>query len=175
AIPADCCSGLLAHAEKLKPGQEKSLAFANGEYGWVKLEANHPAHIYSLDDKARRLAIKSFKKKGSYLHPYLLFLDKRGTPILAVNNLFQRRYPETWYRYGYVEGSLLAPADASYVVVYLSYETGSRETGMVPLADPALVPEPDATPAAHGELTLSASIDQTQVDKGQADKEPEVQ
>lgn len=155
AIPADCCLALLAHAEKLKPGKQRTLAFAAGEYGWIKLAAAHPAHIYALDAKAKRLFVRSYKERGGYLHPYLLLLDASGAPILAVNNFFQQRYPESWYRYGYVEGSVQLPPKTAYVVVYLPYESGSRETGMVPLADPSLVPEPDATPAAHGELTLS--------------------
>lgn len=159
AIPADCCTHLLAHAEKLTLDTQRSLTFANGSYGWLQLAQAHPAHIYSLGAKAKRLFIKSYKQRGNYLHPYLLFLDASGTPLLAVNNLFQRRYPETWYRYGYVEGSVLTPAKAAYVVVYLSYETGSRELGMVPQADPTLVPEPDATPAGQGQLTFAVAPD----------------
>jgi hypothetical protein len=156
AIPADCCTDILEYADKLKSGKNKSLHFHAGEYGWIHLSQPHPAHIYRLGDKVKRLVIKSFKQEGHYLHPYLLFLDAKGVPLLAVNNLFQRRYGETWYRYGYVQGSVTVPDKVAYAVFYLPYETGSKEKGMEPCTAPSLVPETDATPYGNGELLIAA-------------------
>lgn len=154
AIPADCCLAILPHAEKLKTGKEQSLHFIAGEYGWIQLEAAHPAHVYALDAKAGRLLVKSYKHAETYLHPYLLFLDQAGTPILAVNDLFERRYPETWYRYGFVEGAVPVPSGSAFVVVYLPYETGSRVRGMEPMKSAQVAAEPDAKPAGRGDLLL---------------------
>lgn len=155
-IPANCCRHLIKYADKLTASSEKPLHFTKGEFGWIQLAATHPAHIYLLGKQVKRITIKSYKKADGYLHPYLLLLNKSGTPLLAVNNLFQRRYDETWYRYGYVEGSVTIPAKAAYAILYLPYETGSRATGMQPIAVPSLQPETNSKPAKNGELLVTA-------------------
>lgn len=155
-VPADCCLAILPHAEKLATGKDRTLHFTGGEYGWIETDRAHPAHVYKLDAKAGRLLIRSYKNSGGYLHPWLLFLDPAGTPMLAVNELFERRYPETWFRYAFVEGTVPVPAGSAFVVVYLPYESGDRKTGMVSVTVPSLGAETDAQPAGSGELLLQA-------------------
>ncbi len=155
AVPADCCRALLPHADPLKLGDDAVLRFEPGSYGWITLSQRHPAHLYELDEKAQRLRVISYKQNGHYLHPFLLFLNQQGTPVMAVNNFFQRRYSETWFRYSYVEGDLPIPDNAHFAVLYLPYEGGGPKVGMQPVMAVNLLAEKDAKPTKKGELVVS--------------------
>lgn len=154
AVPSNCCVNLLKAATPLASGEQQVLHFSEGEYGWIYMRVPHPAHMYSLQNSAEVLVVKTYKKDGKYLHPYVLFLDAEGVPLLAVNNLFQRRYKETWYRYGYLQGRMTVPKKAAFVVFYLPYESSNSKHEMMRVPAPTLVPERGASLGAQGLLVI---------------------
>lgn len=155
AIREDCCLDIIKYADPLKVGKKDAFRYGPGEYGWITMDQTRPARVYQLDGKEQRLVIQSYKENGHYLHPYLLMLDGQGLPMMAVNNIFQRRYPETWFRYAYVEGSVVLPDDAAWLVIYLPYVTGSRQEGMRLTGEQPDQPETDVTVSTKGELVIS--------------------
>lgn len=155
AIREDCCLDILKYADTIKKGKKDAFRYQAGEYGWIMLDQTRPARVYNLSENERRLVLQSYKENGHYLHPYLLLLDEQGVPMMAVNNIFQRRYPETWFRYSYVEGSVTLPDEAAYLVIYLPYVTGSRKEGMSLTGEQPDQPESDAAVSTKGELVVS--------------------
>lgn len=154
-IPADCCAHTLEQASKLEAGAEQQLGFAPGETTWIRLDQPRPARVLALTAKTGRLELRSFIHDDAYLSPRLLLLDEKGIPVLKVDNIFTRRYPENWHRFGYFQGELPLSAGHAYVVVFLPY--GRWDDGRV-LDDGSLdgVSEGGARAALRGELVVRA-------------------
>lgn len=62
---------------------------------------------------------------------------------MLVDQPFSRRYPETWYRYGYLQGTLEKDQGQHYLVVFLPYLQGRDGTDGLKLV-------------TEGELVLTA-------------------
>ncbi|KAF0810559.1 hypothetical protein A167_00839 [Alcanivorax sp. S71-1-4] len=138
-VAADCCRELLADAETLRPGQEVMLTFNTGQAQQIRVgQRLVPARVLTLRREVAEIRVLSFKQHGRYLHPQLLLLDEQGVPVLQVDNVFTRRFPETWARYAYIDGTLPREAGHRYLVVYLGYADGGLP-GLVTEADSELV------------------------------------
>lgn len=145
-VAADCCLAAMDEAQTLRPGQERLLRY-NGEQStrvaiggaWL------PARVLALSEDVREVRVLSFKQRGSYLHPQLLMLDELGRPVLQVDNVFTRRFPESWSRYAYIEGTLGREPGQRYLVVYLGYAEGGL---------PGLLAEPDSELAIEGSVVV---------------------
>lgn len=162
-IKADCCRHLIAGADSLDAGKEQRVKFLPVS-GWVEVGGEHPARVFRLGKGARMLTLQSFVTTGGFVAPGMLFLDKNGTPVLKVANIFQRRYPETWYRYSFYQGKMSCPSDAAYVLLYLPYAGRQGKNRAVRL------PETDASPdmpalRLKGDLVLTAMSAPAQADE----------
>lgn len=143
AIRADCCQHLLAGAEQIKPGKDKLLAFAD-ESEALAGEQRYRAQVLALAEGVDQVELKAFIRQKGYLSVQLLWLDEQGRPLLLVDQPFSRQYPETWYRYGYLEGTLPREPGQHYLVVFLPYFQDEPATdGLLKVLE--------------GELLLSAS------------------
>ncbi|MCC1498304.1 YgdI/YgdR family lipoprotein [Alcanivorax sp. 1008] len=154
-VPERCCDGPLKQAVSLKPGLEALVSFSPPWY-WVSMPDRHPAVAFRIEPGIAALRLQTFLTGVGYLHPQAVFLDQDGAPILLVDNLFARRYPETWSRLGYLEGELPVEKGSVWLVLYLGY-AGVSDRGR-----PELVPgeylwaEPSAPLALKGELVVRA-------------------
>lgn len=65
--------------------------------------------------------IRSFVKKGVF-YPVVLMLDKNREPTRYINDAVTEYHPETWDRYGYIEGRIkISPRSGErYMVVFSS-------------------------------------------------------
>jgi len=129
-IDADCCQDLLPKAVELDTKGSTDVEFSQAQFQRLSLAAGSPSwpvRIYTLPPDIGAVVVKSYKKKKQYLHPQLLLLDDTGTPVLQVGNVFSKRYPETWARHGYVEGTVTMEPNFSYLLLYLGYEAGQYE------------------------------------------------
>lgn len=120
ALRADCCQHLLAEAQSLESGKEALLAFGADTPVLVG-ESAYRARIYSFPDEVSRVSLMAFIRKQGYLAVELLWLDKDGLPVMLVDQPFSRKYPETWYRYGYLQGTVEKEPGQYYLVVFLPY------------------------------------------------------
>lgn len=145
-VEAGCCLALLEEAQALRPGKERLLQYTAGQSARIYLGGSWlPARVLALSDELSGVRVLSFKQHGRYLHPQLLLLDEQGQPLLQVDNVFTRRFPESWLRYAYIEGTLPREPGQRYLVVYLGYAEG----GM-----PGLVGEPDSELAIEGSVVV---------------------
>lgn len=119
-LRADCCLHLLESAQELTPGSENLVEFDADSQQMVG-ESAYRAVAYKLGDELTGLTLNAFVKKQGYLAAELLWLDQNGTPVMLVDQPFSRKYPETWYRYGYLQGTLEREAGQHYLVVFLPY------------------------------------------------------
>lgn len=119
-IRADCCLHMLEAAESLDPGSEQLVAFDDDSLRMAG-ENGYRAIAFSLAKGVSGLTLNAFVKKKGYLAVELLWLDAEGTPVMLVDQPFSRKYPETWYRYGYLQGTLEREAGQQYLVVFLPY------------------------------------------------------
>ncbi|KGD65748.1 hypothetical protein Y5S_00972 [Alcanivorax nanhaiticus] len=120
AIRADCCSHLLETAKPLEAGDERLVSFDGGSETMVGENA-YRVHAYRMDDKLRGVTLNAFVKGEGYLAAEVLLLDAQGVPVMLVDQPFSRKYPETWYRYGYLQGTLERETGQQYLVVFLPY------------------------------------------------------
>lgn len=127
-VPADCCRHLIEDAGLLERGSNIRLRFKQVRH--VKLDRDRPARVLRLGPEVGALEIRSFIRENQYLAPRLLVLNAEGRPILKINNMFTRYYPENWARYGYMGGRVERSRDFAYLVFYLPYavmdENGPR-------------------------------------------------
>ncbi|MEE4249455.1 MAG: hypothetical protein V2I38_02605, partial [Alcanivoracaceae bacterium] len=132
-VPERCCDGLLKQASSLKPGLEELVSFDPPWY-WVSMPDRHPAVALRLEPGIAALRFQTFLTGRGYLHPQAVFLNQDGVPMLLVDNLFARRYPETWSRLGYLEGEVPVEKGAVWLVLYLGYAgaSGSDRPELVP-------------------------------------------
>lgn len=120
ALRADCCQHLLEESHSLESGKEALIAFGADTPVMVG-ESAYRARIYSFPDEVNRVSLMAFIRKQSYLAVELLWLDKAGLPVMLVDQPFSRKYPETWYRYGYLQGTVEREPDQHYLVIFLPY------------------------------------------------------
>lgn len=119
-IRADCCLHMLEAARPLSSGSEQLVAFDDGSL-LMAGDNGYRAIVFSMDEGISGLTLNAFVKKKGYLAVELLWLDAEGTPVMLVDQPFSRKYPETWYRYGYLQGTLEREAGLQYLVVFLPY------------------------------------------------------
>lgn len=143
SLRADCCLHMLEVADTLNKGGEVLVKF--GQDSPVLMgEIPYRAMVLELDAEVSSVVLKAFIKKQSYLAVQLLWLDAKGFPTLLIDQPFSRKYPENWYRYGYLQGTLEPKSGQRYLVVFLPYLKG--------------VPGTDGLrKEIKGELLLSAS------------------
>ncbi|MCG8393411.1 MAG: MalM family protein [Pseudomonadales bacterium] len=120
ALRADCCRHLLEQAEELESGSERVVSFGSDSQVMVG-DTPYRAVALAPASGADTITLRAFIRKQGYLAVELLWLDEKGEPVLLVDQPFSRRYPETWYRYGYLEGTLQREAGQRYLVVFLPY------------------------------------------------------
>ena len=148
AISADCCGHLPAHAQLLESGREVAFRFSEAERPSMAWQGSHtPVQVLRFSDELAAWRVISYKRPGGYLHPFALLLDEAGAPVLLVNNLFSRRYPETWYRYGFLQGTIAREPEHHYLVLYLPYDENNLSLGGV-------VAETDVPLSMTGELSV---------------------
>ncbi|WP_162925744.1 hypothetical protein [Isoalcanivorax indicus] len=145
-ISAACCRALPEQARDLRGGRELLLRFAPGAAPQLQVgEQQHPAQVVRLAEDVMAVEVISYKGRDGYVHPQILVLDEQATPVLQVNNVFTRRYPETWSRYGFITGTLPREAGQRYLVVYIGYSDDQT---------PGFVPETDSPLRTQGEVLL---------------------
>jgi hypothetical protein len=151
-VPADCCAHTMSQADTLKAGREVRLEPAGSEES-IRLDAVTPAVTLKLAADVATLRLRGFiAASGDYLAPGLVFLDAAGTPVLLVDRPYQRRYPETWYRYAFFEGRVEVPPGAVFASFFLPYAAREGATGVQIL--PQLQQTYDPPPGLEGEFTV---------------------
>lgn len=142
-VPQLCCRAPLSAAVTLKVGEEQLLSFDSPPWQWVSMPTPHPAVAVKLDVDVHTVRVQSFLRESGYVHPQAVFLDRNGIPLLLVDNIFARHYPENWNRFAYLEGDVPVEDEARWVVFYLGYATQSGQgrpqlmPGDYPWADPS--------------------------------------
>ena len=119
-LRADCCLHLLESAETLKVGSETLVGFHAGGPHMVGAEP-YLAKVFELQEGVSGVTLNAFIRKSGYLAAELLWLDADGSPVMLIDQPFSRKYPETWYRYGYLQGTLEREKGQHYLVVFLPY------------------------------------------------------
>tara|TARA_Y100000588_G_C14111892_1_gene863391 strand:- start:88 stop:903 length:816 start_codon:yes stop_codon:yes gene_type:complete len=119
-IRQDCCLHLLEEATELAAGEEMLITFDQDSPVMLGDEPLKAMALKVAKDIAT-LDLKAFIRKQDYVAAQLLWLDEAGRPILLIDQPFSRKYPETWYRYGYLQGTLLRESGQRHLVVFLPY------------------------------------------------------
>ncbi|MBU86146.1 hypothetical protein [Alcanivorax sp.] len=126
-IRQDCCLHLLDETETLGAGQETLITF--GPDSPVLLgDQPFKAKALKLAENVNSLDLKAFIRKKDYVAAQLLWLDEQGRPLLLVDQPFSRKYPETWYRYGYLQGTFPRESGQRHLVVFLPYQKEQPST-----------------------------------------------
>jgi hypothetical protein len=128
-VPADCCRHLVEDAAVLREGTNTRLRLDGSLL--IRLDRDRPATVVRLGPGIGVIEVKSYLRKQSFLAPQLLVLNKEGFPILKVDSLFTRHYPENWARHGFMQGRMERAPSFAYLVFYLPYavigEEGMRQ------------------------------------------------
>ncbi|SEF63467.1 hypothetical protein SAMN04515663_102310 [Alcanivorax sp. DSM 26293] len=126
-IRQDCCLHLLDESETLGAGQEILITFAPDS---PVLLGDQPfkAKALKFAEDVNSLDLKAFIRKKDYVAAQLLWLDEQGRPLLLVDQPFSRKYPETWYRYGYLQGTFPRESGQRHLVVFLPYQQEQPST-----------------------------------------------
>ena len=126
-IRQDCCLHLLDETETLGAGQETLITF--GPDSPVLLgDQPFKAKALKLAENVNSLDLKAFIRKKDYVAAQLLWLDEQGRPLLLVDQPFSRKYPETWYRYGYLQGTFPRESGQRHLVLFLPYQQQQPST-----------------------------------------------
>lgn len=120
-INAGCCRAVLDEASLLGAGDEARLDFVPLLARTVQLAAAHPAAAYRLGEGVSSVQLQSWIAKGGYVHPQLLFVGADGVPLLLVDNVFSRRYRESFFSWPSLSGEVPVAPGAAWVVVFLPY------------------------------------------------------
>ncbi|MCG8437478.1 MAG: hypothetical protein MI751_05300 [Pseudomonadales bacterium] len=142
ALRADCCQHFLDQAKVLEPGHELLVTF-DSDSPLMKGDQPYRAMVLAPESAVTSVSLMAFIRKQAYLGVELLWLDDQGIPVMLVDQPFSRRYPETWYRYGYLQGTLEKDQGQHYLVVFLPYLQGRDGTDGLKLV-------------TEGELVLTA-------------------
>lgn len=154
-VPERCCDEPLKGVAELKLGMEALLSF-DRPWRWVSMPKRHPATAIRLAPGTVALRVQTFFGGRGYLHPQVAFLDQNGVPILLIDNVFTRQYPETWIKHGYLEGELPVEPGSVWAVFYLSYAGESRDGRPELIAGEYLWAEPSVPLSLKGELLVRA-------------------
>jgi len=119
-IRQDCCQHLLEEAAELDAGAEMLITFDQDSPVMLGDEPLK-AKALKLAEDVSTLDLKAFIRKQDYVAAQLLWLDEEGRPLLLIDQPFSRKYPETWYRYGYLQGTLPRESGQRHLVVFLPY------------------------------------------------------
>jgi hypothetical protein len=119
-IRQDCCQHLLEEAVELAPGTETLISFDQDSPVMLGDEPLK-AMALTVNKNVTTLELKAFIRKQDYVAAQLLWLDEAGRPLLLIDQPFSRKYPETWYRYGYLQGTLPHESGQRHLVVFLPY------------------------------------------------------
>ena len=119
-IRQDCCQHLLEEAVELAPGTETLISFDQDSPVMLGDEPLK-AMVLTVNKNVTTLELKAFIRKQDYVAAQLLWLDEAGRPLLLIDQPFSRKYPETWYRYGYLQGTLPHESGQRHLVVFLPY------------------------------------------------------
>lgn len=119
-IRQDCCRHLLEEAVELAAGEEMLITFDRDSPVMLG-DAPLKAMALKLAEEVSILDLKAFIRKQDYVAAQLVWLDEAGTPVLLIDQPFSRKYPETWYRYGYLQGTLPRESGQRHLVVFLPY------------------------------------------------------
>lgn len=119
-IRQDCCQHLLEEALVLDAGSEILITFDQDS---PVMLGDEPLSAVALElaPSVRSIDLKAFIRKQGYVAAQLLWLDEDGRPLLLVDQPFSRQYPETWYRYGFLQGTLPRESGQRHLVVFLPY------------------------------------------------------
>lgn len=120
ALRADCCMHLIETAKPLEPGAESVVTF-DRESPVLKGDSPWRAVAFAPADEVSEISLVSFIRKKGYLGAELLWLNSKGVPVMMIDQPFSRKYPETWYRYGYLQGTLEREQGQHYLIVFLPY------------------------------------------------------
>jgi hypothetical protein len=154
-VPELCCIAPLKQAQVLKTGLETLVSF-DPPWDWVSMPTRHPAVAIRLEPGTAALRFQSFLGPRGYLHPQAVFMNEQGIPLLLVDNLFSKRYPETWHRLGYLEGEVPVEAGVVWLVLYLGYAGESSRGRPEVLPGEYYWAEPSRPLALQGELVVRA-------------------
>lgn len=119
-IRQDCCLHLLKEAVELSSGAEMLITFDQDSPVMLGDEPLK-AQVLKLAEDVSTLELKAFIRKQNYVAAQLLWLDEEGRPLLLIDQPFSRKYPETWYRYGYLQGTLPRESGQRHLLVFLPY------------------------------------------------------
>ena len=119
-VRQDCCLHLLEEAVELSSGAEMLITFDQDSPVMLGDEPLK-AQVLKLAEDVSTLELKAFIRKQNYVAAQLLWLDEEGRPLLLIDQPFSRKYPETWYRYGYLQGTLPREPGQRHLVVFLPY------------------------------------------------------
>ncbi len=119
-LRADCCLHMLEDAQELEPGSEHLIRFDEDSHE-IRGEAAYHAQAYVVGAGVQQVSLSAFIDNDGYMAVELIWLNADGTPVMLIDQPFSRRYPETWYRYGYLQGTLQAEPGQQYLVVFLPY------------------------------------------------------
>ncbi len=148
-VTLECCQNAFDEAVLLGKGEELVFSFQQ-KSGPEVLTPQGPrrAVFVKLAPELATVEVQSFKLREGYLHPFVLLLDAQAMPAELINNVFTRRYKETWARYGHLEGTISVDKRLLFMVFYIPYEDtqGARAAG--------ILPEPGTLPAVTGQLVL---------------------
>lgn len=126
-IRQDCCHHLLDEAVELAAGAEMLITF-DQDSPVMQGEEPLKAKAVKLAEEVSILDLKAFIRKKDYVAAQLLWLDEKGRPVLLIDQPFSRKYPETWYRYGYLQGTLPRESGQRHLVVFLPYQQEQPST-----------------------------------------------
>ena len=126
-IRQDCCHHLLDEAVELAAGAEMLITFDQDS---PVMQGDEPlkAKAVKLAEEISILDLKAFIRKDDYVAAQILWLDGEGRPVLLIDQPFSRKYPETWYRYGYLQGTLPRESGQRHLVVFLPYQQEQPST-----------------------------------------------
>lgn len=156
-VPADCCRHLISGVLELEEGSNFNLRFRSDRV--VHLGVKRPARVLRLGPGVGAVEVQSYIRDQGYLAPRLLMLNEEGMPVLKVNSLFTRNYPETWARYGYMDGWVERSREFAYVVFYLPYARVGE--GGLELDSGASEAGGDHRRAVTGELAVTGRVQRT--------------
>lgn len=120
SIRADCCLNVLEKATPLSTTKQQTVVFDDKSRALLS-DKHYMAKAFLVADNVTAVVVRSYIQKNAYIAAQMLWLDAHGRPLMLVDQPFTRRYPETWMRYGYLQGTIPRNAGQKYLLVFLQY------------------------------------------------------
>lgn len=155
-VTASCCAAGVVDARVLSVDTQVRLNFSSRNVATVMVNGRHPALTFALDQSVAAIELEAWLTRAGYLHPQLIYLDQNAVPMLLVDNVFSRRYPETLFRHPSLFGKLPVPEGARWVVVYLAYVERHRDENQLQSGAMVSGQEPEVPLALQGDAVLRA-------------------